>query len=76
MESGTAPADADNDGMPDEWEMKHGLSPNDAGDSAQDKDNDGYTNVEEYLNRTDPTEFVDYTKPDNNINTLEKSHEK
>lgn len=25
---------------------------------------------------TDPTEFVDYTKPDNNINTLEKSHEK
>ena len=38
-------------------------------------DGDGYTNVEEYLNGTDPTEFVDYTKPENNTNTLEKSHE-
>ena len=32
----------------------------------QDKDKDGYTNVEEYLNGTDPTVFVDYTKPENN----------
>jgi len=76
LESGTAPADTDNDGMPDQWEEQHGLSPNDAGDNAKDKDNDGYTNVEEFLNGTDPCEFVDYTKPENNINTLEKSHEK
>lgn len=62
--------------MPDEWEKEHGLDPSDAGDNAPDNDGDGYTNVEEYLNGTDPTEFVDYTKPENNVNTLEKSHEK
>ena len=76
LASGAAPADTDNDGMPDEWEEKHGLNPNDAGDNAQDKDNDGYANVEEFLNGTDPNEFVDYTKPENNVNTLEKSHGK
>ena len=62
--------DSDNDGMPDEWELKFKLNPQDAADGAQDKDKDGYTNVEEYLNGTDPTVFVDYTKPENNINTL------
>jgi hypothetical protein len=31
---------------------------------------DGYTDVEEYLNGTDPTHFVDYTLPEKNINTL------
>ena len=43
----------------------------DAGDASRDKDGDGYTNLEEYLNGIDPTVFVDYTKPENNINTLE-----
>ncbi len=57
---GTAPADTDQDGMPDAWETNHGLDPADPGDSRLDPDNDGYTNVEEYLNRTDPTEYVDY----------------
>jgi hypothetical protein len=56
--------------MPDEWETKHGLDPKDPSDSAQDKDKDGYTNVEEYLNGTDPTVSVDYTKRENNVNTL------
>jgi hypothetical protein len=46
--------DIDADGMPDEWERR--FSPN--GDlslqSSQDLDNDGYTNVEEYLNQTNP----------------------
>jgi pectate lyase len=62
--------------MPDEWEMRYGLDPKDAPDNAMDEDDDGYTNIEEYLNGTDPTEFVDYTKPENNKNTLEKSDEK
>jgi pectate lyase len=75
-ESAEAPQDSDNDGMPDAWETQHALDPSDAGDNAQDADGDGYTNVEECLNGTDPTEFVDYTKPENNVNTLEKSHEK
>ena len=53
---GTAAVDSDRDGMPDTWEKTHGLKPNDAGDSRLDPDKDGYTNIEEYLNGTDPTE--------------------
>jgi hypothetical protein len=37
------------DGMPTYWELQHGLDPN-ARDDAADFDNDGYTNLEEYLN--------------------------
>jgi pectate lyase len=50
----TVPADRDHDGMPDEWEKQHGLNPDDPGDSAKDADGDGYTNLEEFLNGTDP----------------------
>ncbi len=50
LASGTPPADADHDGMPDEWEKERGLDPTDAGDSKKDRDNDGYTNIEEYIN--------------------------
>ncbi len=46
----TALADTDHDGMPDAWELAHGLNPHDASDAAADRDADGYTNVEEYLN--------------------------
>jgi hypothetical protein len=49
-QSGTPLADADSDGMPDAWERAHGLDPNDAADGPRDKDRDGYTNLEEYLN--------------------------
>ena len=57
---GTAPVDGDQDGMPDAWEKTHGLNPADAGDSRRDLDHDGYTNIEEYVNGTDPAKFVDY----------------
>ena len=70
LKSTHAPKDSDGDGMPDEWEIQYGLNPHDASDGFLDKDKDGYTNVEEYLNSTDPTEFVDYIKPGNNVNTL------
>ena len=73
LQSAEAPLDSDNDGMPDDWEKKFGLDANAADDNSSDKDGDGYTNVEEYLNGTDPTEFVDYTKPENNISSLEAS---
>jgi hypothetical protein len=36
--------------MPDAWETAHRLNPHDAADGARDRDGDGYTNVEEYLN--------------------------
>jgi hypothetical protein len=43
------PADGDSDGMPDAWERARGLDPG-SDDSAGDRDGDGYSNVEEYLN--------------------------
>ena len=70
LKSLPAPPDSDRDGMADEWESKFRLDPKNAGDNSQDNDKDGYTNFEEFLNGTDPTVFVDYTKPENNINTL------
>ncbi len=70
LKSLPAPLDSDGDGMPDEWEKRYGLDPRDASNASKDKDSDGYTNIEEYLNGIDPTEFVDYTKPENNVNTL------
>lgn len=47
-------ADADSDGMPDEWEEQHGLNPNDSADATADANNDGYTNIEAFLNGEDP----------------------
>ena len=38
LKSLPAPPDSDSDGMPDEWEKKYGLNPNDASDGPQDKD--------------------------------------
>jgi hypothetical protein len=70
LKSTPAPADGDHDGMPDEWEQRFSFDPKDESDGPKDKDKDGFTNLEEYFNGTDPTSFVDYTKPENNINTL------
>jgi hypothetical protein len=50
MESGTPPVDSDHDGMPDKWELAVGLNPFDANDARSDRDGDGYTNIEEYIN--------------------------
>lgn len=64
------PADGDGDGMPDAWEEEHGLDASDAADGAQDADKDGYTNVEEWMNGTDPQESIDYRDLANNIDTI------
>jgi hypothetical protein len=60
MAGGTAPADADHDGMPDSWETAHGLDPN----NADDRNNtnlspDNYANLEMYLNELagDPVRY-------------------
>ncbi|MGB0756877.1 MAG: hypothetical protein ACPGO5_00295 [Patescibacteria group bacterium] len=49
LAAGVAPQDSDDDGMPDTWEENHGTNPNVADDDG-DIDNDGYTNIEEYIN--------------------------
>ena len=48
--SARPPTDSDRDGMPDAWEKAHALNPHDASDAAKDRDGDGYTNIEEYVN--------------------------
>lgn len=52
--------DSDGDGLPDEWEKKFGLNPNDPADAALDKDGDFFTNLEEYQAKTDPTDKNDH----------------
>jgi len=47
---GTAPADTDRDGMPDAWESAKGLNAAEPEDRNGDRNGDGYTNLEEYLN--------------------------
>jgi len=49
LKSLQAPIDTDRDGMPDEWEKKNNLNPGNAEDRNDDRDMDGYTNLEEYL---------------------------
>ncbi|MFT5368421.1 MAG: pectate lyase [Candidatus Latescibacterota bacterium] len=52
--TGRYPTDLDRDGMPDSWEKLHHLNPEDGTDHAHDPDGDGYTNLEEFLNGTEP----------------------
>ena len=55
LAQGGACADSDGDGMPDEFESRYGLDPDDGSDASRDPDGDGFTNIEEYVNGTEPT---------------------
>lgn len=50
--------DFDGDGIPDEWEARYGLSTNNVEDASLDLDADGFTNREEYIAGTDPTNHL------------------
>lgn len=54
LESLPAPADTDQDGMPDEWERKHGLDPGDPADAQKNTLNPRYNNIEQYINSLVP----------------------
>jgi hypothetical protein len=47
--------DVDADGMPDEWERRFSPKGDLSLQNSLDLDGDGYTNMEEYLNQTNPT---------------------
>ena len=44
------PTDTDQDGMPDDWEVKNHLNPNDPADASKLNLNKHYTNIEVYIN--------------------------
>jgi hypothetical protein len=46
--------DTDADGMPDWWEVAHGLAPFDPADASEDADGDGYPNLYEYAHGANP----------------------
>jgi pectate lyase len=53
LAAGTPCTDSDHDGIPDTWEIAHGLNPDDASDAQKTAPN-GYTYLENYLNGIDP----------------------
>ncbi len=69
---GTPRSDRDKDGMPDSWETKYGLNPDNAADAIADCNGDGYTNIEKYINGMNPKKKIDWTNAKNNFDTLAK----
>lgn len=49
-----ADPDDDNDGMPDTFEIQYGFNPLDPSDAAKDANGNGISNLQEYLNGTNP----------------------
>jgi hypothetical protein len=69
--TGERAKDADGDGLPDEWEAKHGLNPNDPADATKDS-GDGYAVIEKYISGLDPKAKVDWKDLKNNRDAMTK----
>ncbi|OVE79583.1 hypothetical protein BVY01_02200 [bacterium I07] len=54
LQTGDPYPDSNKNGMSDDWEKRYGIDPGDTNSGNQDPDNDGYTNIEEFLNGTHP----------------------
>src|SRR5690606_33494379 len=69
--SSANPIDSDEDGIPDAWELKLGLNPNDPSDALKASTNSmhsGYLNIEVYINSLLEEEATDFIRPPKNIN--------
>jgi len=55
--------DTDLDGMPDVWELANGLNPL-VDDANLDQDGDGFSNLQEYLAGTDPSDSRSFLRLD------------
>lgn len=53
--------DTNDDGIPDRWYIQYGFDPVIGLPYDGDYNGSGYTNIEEYLNGTDPEVYIDYT---------------
>jgi hypothetical protein len=63
---GTNPLDpdSDGDGLPDGWEKSYGLDPLSNADATLDPDGDGVTNLREYQQGSDPTDYYNDVLPE------------
>ncbi len=55
--------DTDGDGIPDWWELEHGMDPLDPSDAHKDLDGDGFTAIEEFQAGTDPRDPQSFPDP-------------
>ncbi len=54
------PGDPDKDGIPNDWEVEHGLDPTNSADAFADPDQDTFPNWQEWGADTDPTDGNDF----------------